>query len=750
MTNRPLLAAIVTVAALATPTLAQSTATSQPYTWRSATVKANGFIDGIVFSPTVAGLVYIHTDMGGAYRYDTDKSRWTPLNDWSRWTDSAAKSMGTETLAVDPTDPDRVYLGIGTYMQPSAVLRSGDRGKTWQRTDVPFEMNGNGSGRNTGERMRVDPNSPNVLYYGTRDDGLFKSVDHGATWQNVKSFPTIGHDEGWGKDTGILFVEFDKTSGAQGAPTKTIYVGVFEPTAGKPRLFRSRDAGETWQPIAGDQPTTANLFPQRAALTSDGKTLYLTYATSTVYPGPYGLSDGAVYKVTDPAGDKPTWTKVTPPAKYAYSAIAIDPTDPNTVYAGEMGDYNPADRIWRSTDGAKTWKVITPNAHRDDSSAPYAKDSKVHWLGDLQIDPKNRDVAMFTTGYGLYRTTNLTADEPKWSFFNDGFEQSAVLEIASPTGGPVNLITAIGDRDGYRHVDLDVSPADGLLGQNNGMARGTSTDIDVAWNDPNRLVRLVRAKPFVQTSRDNGVTWTWLDEALAAGANEGSLAISNDGTRVVYAAASGERRDRAAGNGAGADDAGLYVATRDGEKWSAFKKAAGDAGGVGRGVRVLVDLGKGDTFYATSGRSLRTSTDGGATWKTVGEAALPDGADWVRSIPGHAGHLLCAAGDHGAYRSTDGGATWHQLAAGTVTHANQAGVGVGTSPESYPSLFVAGSANGTTGFFRSDDEGKTWVTISDDAHQFGAPIVIQGDSRIHGRLYVGTNGRGTLVGDPAK
>ncbi|HEX8325495.1 MAG TPA: hypothetical protein VF595_16455, partial [Tepidisphaeraceae bacterium] len=286
--NRHFVASLIGCCALASPLLAQQ-GPSESYKWKSVTIKANGFIDGIVYSPVPGGPVFIHTDMGGAYRYDADKSRWTPLNDWSKWNDPAARSLGVETMALDPTNADRVYMAIGTYMQPSAILRSGDRGKTWQRTDVPFEMNGNGSARCTGQRMRVDPNSPNILFYGTRDDGLWKSTDHGATWTNVKSFPTIGLDTGWGRDTGILYVEFDKTSATAGRPTRTMYAGVFEPTAGKPRLFRSLDSGETWQAIPGDQPTPANLFPQRAALTPDGKTLYLTYASSTSYPGPYGL-----------------------------------------------------------------------------------------------------------------------------------------------------------------------------------------------------------------------------------------------------------------------------------------------------------------------------------------------------------------------------------------------------------------------------------------------------------------------------
>lgn len=48
-------------------------------------------------------------------------------------------------------------------------------------------------------------------------------------------------------------------------------------------------------------------------------------------------------------------------------------------------------------------------------------------MGDLQIDPLNRNVAMFTNGYGLYRTTNLMAAELYWTFF------TVTAASASPT-----------------------------------------------------------------------------------------------------------------------------------------------------------------------------------------------------------------------------------------------------------------------------------------------------------------------------
>src|SRR5689334_10870437 len=184
---------------------------TQPYDWRNVAIKGNGFIDGIVYSPAQPDLVYIHTDMGGAYRWDQFAGKWTPLNDWSRWDDWPAQNLGVEALAVDPTDANRVYMSAGTYFSPAAMLRSTDAGHTWLRTDVSgIHPNGNGTGRNGGQRMVVDPNLTSTIYYGTRRDGLWKSADYGATWNRVTAFPVTGDLSGTAQDVGIEWVLVDK------------------------------------------------------------------------------------------------------------------------------------------------------------------------------------------------------------------------------------------------------------------------------------------------------------------------------------------------------------------------------------------------------------------------------------------------------------------------------------------------------------------------------------------------------------
>ncbi|MFT3786851.1 MAG: hypothetical protein QM770_11910 [Tepidisphaeraceae bacterium] len=716
-----------------------------PYDWSNVAIKGNGFINGIVFSPVEKDLVYIYTDMGGACRWDASAKRWMPLNDWSLYTDPAARNLGVEALAADPVDANRVYMVIGTYDSPASVCRSSDRGATWQRTDLDgkegrplVRANGNGPGRNGGNRLAIDPNDPKRLWFGSRMDGLWKSVDAGVTWTKVESFQATGDTTGPAKSVGIVWLLVGPSSAKRGVASRALYAGVS--TSSPQKAFRSVDGGTTWSVLPG-QPTDTDLLPIRAAITPDGSKLLLTYSDN---PGPNSPKRGEVFAVDAPSSVNPSWKKLDLPklGDGGWSAVCIDPSNANQVVVSTLGRWGAQDDVYRSTDGGATWSPLVANKHRDDTSAPYATKMRLHWIGDVQIDPFDSSHAMLTTGYGLYDTrelANVDKGEPvTWSFFNDGFEQTAALELASPFDGPVHLFSAIGDRDGFRHVDFNVSPIDGRLGESTDLARGTCWDIDIAQEDSNKLVRVLEKTPFVQFSDDNGVTWKWIgnEPKEKQPRHAGSAAISADGIRIIYSP-----------RGQHSDPGDIVFTTREGDQWTPWSLAQGN---VPRDAVVLVDLGDARTFYAHVGTGIWRSTDAGEHWsKQTGE--LPRPITWVRAVPGRAGHLFASTRDNGGlWRSTDSGANWSRVSAEHVSDAYAVGVGAPMKQGGYPSVFVFGTIDGEPGYFRSDDEGQSWVRINDDQHQFGWITVIQGDPRMPGRLYVGSNGRGVLVADPRR
>jgi hypothetical protein len=125
-----------------------------PYVWQHAQVVGGGFVSGIVTHPNARGLMYCRTDIGGAYRWDPARRRWASISEWidaDHW-----NYTGTESLAIDPSDPAKVFIAAGTYTNDwagnGAILRSGDRGETWAVSPLPFKLGGNEDGRNNGER----------------------------------------------------------------------------------------------------------------------------------------------------------------------------------------------------------------------------------------------------------------------------------------------------------------------------------------------------------------------------------------------------------------------------------------------------------------------------------------------------------------------------------------------------------------------------------------------------------------------
>ena len=458
---------------------AQST---QPYVWKNVAIVGGGFVTGIITHPTEKDLIYIRTDVGGAYRWDAATKRWTPLTDWidaDHWSDT-----GIESIAIDPSNPDRVYMAVGTYTTNwspinGAILRSDDRGKTWKRTDLPFKNGGNEPGRSMGERLIVDPADGNILFFGSRAAGLWKSDDRGQTWKRVESFPTIATDESsstggqWSRPLGIAFVLFGK------AGSKVMFAGV---GTCQSSLYRSDDSGATWSAIS-KQPT--GLRPNHASLAADGM-LYISYSDDA---GPNTMSDGAVWKLDTSSRE---WTNITPEKptaqrKFGYGSITVDAQHPGTILAGTFCRYNGGDDIYRSTDGGKTWKSLKDKSVRDSSAAPWlnwgnAEAPFGHWIGDVEIDPQDSNHALYTIGWGVWSTNDLlkidSGQSAHWTF-TQGIEECVVNNVISPPAG-AHLLSVVWDIDGFRHDDLDVSPPQGFFKPQ----IGRNTDIDFAEKSP--------------------------------------------------------------------------------------------------------------------------------------------------------------------------------------------------------------------------------------------------------------------------
>jgi photosystem II stability/assembly factor-like uncharacterized protein len=106
------------------------------------------------------------------------------LDDGKTWTQAgtaAPSDFIAETVEVAPSNPLRVYLsGLAGAGLTGALERTDDRGKTWTR--FPIDLMG-GGGAFIGA---VDPADPDRVYLrvdGSPSDLLLTSADGGATWK---------------------------------------------------------------------------------------------------------------------------------------------------------------------------------------------------------------------------------------------------------------------------------------------------------------------------------------------------------------------------------------------------------------------------------------------------------------------------------------------------------------------------------------------------------------------------------------
>jgi xyloglucan-specific exo-beta-1,4-glucanase len=723
-----------------------------PYVWRNVVVGAGGFIPGIVFSRVERGLAYARSDMGGAYRLDAKQARWLPLMDSS----PRSGDFGIESIAADPIDADVVHAAVGVHKaDPGAMLRSSDRGATWRRTEVSFRMGGNEDGRGLGERLAIDPNNNRILYFGSRHDGLQRSTDGGASWRKVEAFPLKGLGTPTDRSThgGLSFVVFDPRSGQRGQPSRTLFVGVADPY--EHALYRSDDAGRTWRPVEGGP--RAELSAAKAELDDRG----ILYVTCTLGIGPNGVTDGAVWRLDTNTG---AWTDITPPRPLGgFMGMALDRKRPGVIMVSTLNRWRPGDTLWRSIDDGRSWTSLREAARHDVSATPYLnwgndKPDFGWWIAALALDPFDSDRLVYATGATVYETRNLSAADhgrpTDWAPWVEGIEQTAVITLVSPPKGP-HLLTGFGDISGFAHEDLDRSPQR----QFTTPVFANTNQIDYAGAAPDIVVRSGTPHEGVASEGHDGSTLAWSDDAGLTWKPLGRPRPASGETPVV---ADNPRMDlyRDAPITVSADGSTFVLATPQ-VVWSRDRGATWRAcAGLPPLLRPVADRKDAMLFYALDFRTgaWYVSVDGAESFAAVPSRGLPatsaeDRPTWrevafpLKATPDHEGDLWFVSRS-GLYNSRDGGQRFDRIDGGLSVEMLD--FGKPPAGSTYPALFAIGTGRDVRGVFRSDDRGRAWVRVNDDQHEYGRRFrAIAGDPRVFGRVYVATDGRGVVYGEPA-
>ncbi|MBQ5945953.1 exo-alpha-sialidase [Massilia sp. ST3] len=685
------------------------------YVWDSVAIGGGGFVTAVLPSRSEPGVAYARTDVGGAYRWDAKEQRWWPLMDWVA--EDQTGFLGIDALAIDPRHAGRIYLLAGiSYLNGgrTAILRSLDYGKSFTTIDVSsqFKTHGNGMGRQNGERLAVDPGNGDMLYLGSRRDGLFFSSDAGERWTRLESLPVTTTPN----DVGINVVVPDPASVANGR-ARRLFVAVSRFGRVAPNLYRSDDGGVNFAPVAG---APRDLMPQRAVLDGAGN-LYLTYADGAgPHPDRTGtepMRRGQVWRYNIAGG---AWTNVTPQdVTHPFAGISIDPRNPRRIVVSTINTFLPqgdakGDRVYVSEDGGDNWiDVIARGFRRDAAGVPWLKGHGIHWTGSVEFDPQDPRAVWITSGNGVFRTPDIQASPANWVFTVKGMEETVPLGFLSIPGGP--LVSAIGDIDGYLHEDPS------RHGRIHEPQIGTTTGLDAAAAKPSVMVRVGK---HMMLTRDGGAHWT---QTRALMGIKGQAALSADGATILH---NPER------------SAVTYRSVDMGASWTAVKGLSKPS------TLPVADPVRPGVFYAYDDGAFLASTDGGASFAP--RASLPAGGSrLVRAAPGREGDLWVALKAGGLVRSLDGGTSFTALEG--IDYCGAVGFGKAAPGASYLTIYIWGARKGVRGIYRSLDGGKGWDRINDERHQYGGPgdgHFIVGDMNRFGYVYMSTAGRGIVYGRP--
>lgn len=411
-------------------------------------------------------------------------------------------AAGAWDIAVD--GEENVYLAGSTMMSggvggiPTAnasfggggFLRSSDDGQTFESLDKGMTISHL-------KYIVLDPKDPAIIYAGAPGE-LMKSTDGGLHWGAVFS---------WHKDpeqpayiANVLAIDPQTTS--------TMYTGIysqaFDEDAPFANVYKSTDTGQTWKGMG-----ISNRYMNVRALVIDPSNTAVLYAGVRMDLGNSPIPKVAgVFKSTDGGT---SWTAMSNGLENIdVNALALDPVNPNTIYAGTRSG------LYKSVNGGNSWNFAGPSAQVISITVDPKRPATVYAsLTDQNFNPQSiggrgnprrriQSDSLILPYQGLIKSTN---SGQTWKEINEGF----------------------GDFLPDVH-DLKVSPQDSsMLYAASSIGIYTSSDGGGSWSYNARLRNPVNA--LAVHPRAQSVFYA----ATAAYVQAHVTKLSADGSKIMYA-----------------------------------------------------------------------------------------------------------------------------------------------------------------------------------------------------------------------
>ena len=482
-------------------------------------------------------------------------------------------------LEIDPADPRTVYaVTSGGPSGRSRLVRSKDGGATW--TEIGAGLPGNDSEPSSPAPLRsvsLDPRDRSALYVATYDQGVYRSRDAGSTWQPAND--GLPRLKGYPVYPIVEALSWD--------PDGALYAGL-DPYG----LFKSADGGDHWTPL--------NFGAAVTSLSAGVGARSLVYVV-----GPRGI-----YRSRDGGA---SWTESDGGiVGSVIPTVATDPTMPGAVYAGSsfpstptFGEWDPGDGRWmppdglgfgvfRSLDRGRTWSR---------TSLPPG------YLEAMAVDPRTGSIYALVWGT-LFKSTDHGVT---WSALPPSPEiKSIVIDSAH---------SRIYAATWFSGIQRSEDGGSSWTAMNNGLPEGEQSQVTSLAMDPDDPAVLYAAtvSSGVYKTRDGGATWAPVNNGLTyVEACPGCL--SEPRLQMVERLAVDPARPRI-----------LYAAALD--------TGSPDSGGIFK------------------------SEDGGTTWRPAGEGLRTRGSRQVRDLvvdPRDGGSVYIAT-DEGVFRSDADEMSWQPM-----------------------------------------------------------------------------------------